>query len=116
MSNNILSKLDKLEEIIEAGAYKGAQELSQRIKAAAKELAPVDTGRLKRSITSFVIKDADGTILGKVGTNVEYAAYVELGTSGQAAKPYLFPAFKAYKDRAKKILGDALAKELKRLD
>lgn len=29
-----------------------------------------------------------------VGTNVEYAAYVELGTSSQEAQPYLFPAAK----------------------
>ena len=27
-----------------------------------------------------------------VGTNVEYAIYVEFGTSNQAAQPYLFPA------------------------
>lgn len=29
-----------------------------------------------------------------VGTNVEYAAYVELGTSRMQAQPYLFPAAK----------------------
>lgn len=29
-----------------------------------------------------------------VGTNVEYAAYVELGTSKMEAQPYLFPAAK----------------------
>lgn len=28
----------------------------------------------------------------KVGTNVEYAVYVEFGTSDQAAQPYLRPA------------------------
>jgi len=51
----------------------------------------VDTGRLRASITHRVEKTT-GEIAGYVGTNVEYAAAVEFGTSKSAPYPYLFPA------------------------
>lgn len=44
----------------------------------AKRLAPVDTGRLRASITPS-IRQENG-ILGVVGSNVKYAPYMELGT------------------------------------
>ena len=55
----------------------------------AKRLCPVDTGRLRNSIT-HVINAGEQAVY--VGTNVEYAPYVELGTSRQKAQPYLRPA------------------------
>jgi len=57
----------------------------------AKILCPVDTGRLRSSITHEV----EGTT-GRVGSNVEYARAVELGSEDPAYKrapqPYLRPA------------------------
>ena len=65
----------------------------------AKQKVPVDTGNLKNSITHTV--DGDTAY---IGTNVEYAVYVEMGTgrqamyggnqtlSGMRARPYLKPA------------------------
>ena len=57
----------------------------------AKRKCPVDTGRLRNSITHQV---EAGERSGKVyiGTNVEYAEYVELGTFRQKEQPYLKPA------------------------
>lgn len=55
------------------------------IETTAKELAPVDTGRLRASIH---YDKASGT----VGTNVTYAPYIELGTRRMRAQPFLFPA------------------------
>ena len=52
----------------------------------AKKLCPVDTGRLRSSITHEI----EGMI-GYVGTNVEYARAVELGIE-QPPQPYLRPA------------------------
>lgn len=46
----------------------------------------VDTGRLRGSITHQVSQGGKSVV---VGTNVEYAQYVELGTSRQKARPYL---------------------------
>ena len=45
----------------------------------AKTLAPVDTGRLRASITPDAYKTRDG-YEGVVGSNVLYAPYVEFGT------------------------------------
>lgn len=50
---------------------------------------PVDTGNLRASITHEV--DA-GEKAVYIGTNVEYAPYVELGTSKMGAQPFLRPA------------------------
>jgi len=45
------------------------------------------TGRLRSSITHEV----EGTT-GRVGTNVKYALFLELGTERMAPRPYLRPA------------------------
>lgn len=69
----------------------------------AKDYCPVDTGRLRNSISNTHDEDS-----AYIGTNVEYAAYVELGTSRRGAKPYLKPAVTQhtaeYKDLAKQAL------------
>ena len=48
--------------------------------------APVDTGRLRASITPEV-RMQSMTVLGVVGSNVEYAPYVELGTRAHWPPP-----------------------------
>lgn len=48
----------------------------------AKGLAPVDTGALRNSITH---KAEGGTMI--VGSNVEYAPYIELGTGKEYSPP-----------------------------
>lgn len=65
-----------------------------RVETAAKRHAPVDTGRLRSSITHAVERDSRG-LVGLVGTNVEYAPHVEFGTLRQPAQPYLRPALGA---------------------
>lgn len=68
------------------------------VEGEAKALCPVSTeatrpggphGELRQSITS----QTDG-LTAEVGTNKEYAAYVEFGTYKMAAQPYLVPALK----------------------
>lgn len=49
----------------------------------------VDTGRLRNSITHAIDMGEEAVY---IGTNVEYAPYVELGTSRSKEKPYLRPA------------------------
>lgn len=65
-----------------------------RVESAAKRLAPVDTGRLRSSITHSLERDSRG-LVGFVGTNVEYAIYQEFGTRYQRGQPYLRPALRA---------------------
>lgn len=63
----------------------------------------VDTGRLVNSITHEV--DYDSAV---VGTDVEYAPYVELGTSISRAYPYIEPAVKNHVPEYKQIVEDCL--------
>ena len=65
-----------------------------RVERIAKKLCPVDTGRLRSSITHALGRDSR-SIYCDVGTDVEYAPYVEFGTSRQGAQPYLRPALGA---------------------
>ena len=52
---------------------------------------PVQTGRLKTGWQA-IMPGPDGPVVGGVGTNVEYAAYVELGTGAAGAGTrYPFP-------------------------
>ena len=65
------------------------------VEGRAKDKCPVDTSRLRNSITHLV--ELGLRILGKIGTPVDYAPYVELGTVNMAAQPYLIPALKESK-------------------
>lgn len=53
----------------------------------AKLRTPVDTGRLRSSVSHAVSGDS-----AYIGTNVEYAPYVEMGTVKMAPRPYIKPA------------------------
>lgn len=65
------------------------EEVGLAAEGFAKRRCPVDTGNLRNSIT-HVVESAEDAVY--VGTNVEYAAYVELGTRRTQAQPYLRPA------------------------
>jgi HK97 gp10 family phage protein len=73
---------DKCEKMIERTAIK--------IESKAKYYCPVDTGRLRSSISHRLSYDRLGA---EIGTNVDYAEFVEFGTSKMDAQPYLRPAF-----------------------
>lgn len=100
------------------------------VEGQAVALATVQTARLRNSIDHTVDEDE---LIGYVGSNVEYAVYVEFGTGefaengqgrkggwvyqdpsgewfftwGQEPQPYLRPAFRQNKGRI-----EALAKEI----
>lgn len=65
-----------------------------KVESAAKRLCPVDTGRLRSSISHEMTADGKG-LVGFVGTNVEYAIFQELGTRFQRGTPFLRPALRA---------------------
>lgn len=82
---------DNTEEVslaIKQAIMRGLEKVGLVAEGYAKRLCPVDTGRLRNSITHAV----EGSEAVVIGTNVEYAPYVELGTSRQKAQPYLRPA------------------------
>lgn len=71
----------------------------------AAKKCPVDTGNLRASITHEV--DAGDNAV-YIGTNVEYAPYVELGTSRQKAQPFLRPAASEHGAQYRQVLKKAL--------
>lgn len=71
----------------------------------AKKACPVKTGRLRNSIVYQL--NISGTTVW-VGTNVEYARYVEEGTYKQDAQPFLVPAAKNHSRKYRAIIKSAL--------
>ncbi len=71
----------------------------------AKNDCPVDTGRLRNSITNAVEMGENAVY---IGSNVEYAAFVELGTSRMKARPYLKPAATEHSAEYKALAEQAL--------
>lgn len=66
-----------------------AEEITLRVQADAARNVRVDTGRLRSSIESLVERVGSDVIRGEVGTNVEYAPFVEFDY------PFLRPAVEA---------------------
>lgn len=72
----------------------------------AKQLCPVDTGRLRNSIT-HVIDNGEKAVY--IGTNVEYGKNVEFGTSRQKAQPFLRPAASDHSEQYRGIIGGEIS-------
>jgi len=73
----------------------GMRDATLMVSRSAKERAPVDTGRLRATITPEIRREGN-TTLGVVGSNVKYAAAVELGS-----KPH-FPPLAALENWARR--------------
>ena len=105
---------DEVYKELEAACQRALEKCGLVAEGYAKKLCPVDTGNLRNSITHTV--SDNGERAAYVGTNSEYAVYVECGTGiyypggrqtpwtyqdengdwhlthGQRAKPYIKPA------------------------
>lgn len=97
-SGEILKELqDKIPTVLEAWGLQGERN--------AKKLCPVDTGRLRNSITHAPVPNENAEA---IGTNVSYAEPVETGhilpNGGYVApKPFLKPAVEDHIDEYKAI-------------
>ena len=92
---------DEVVEGIERAISSALEEIGLLAEGYAKRKCPVDTGRLRNSITHQV--DSGGRSV-YIGTNVEYAPHVELGTRRQQAQPYLRPAATDHADQYRSVL------------
>lgn len=90
---------DEIMAAVKRATEKALEMCGLQAEGYAKRLCPVDTGRLRSSITHQVEGDT-----AYIGTNVEYAAYVEYGTSKMRAQPYLKPAVANHNDVYKRII------------
>ena len=115
------SNVDQVKRMTEAAKIAALEKMGGTAETYAKKACPVDTGRLRASITHQ--KQDDDTML--VGTNVEYAPYVELGHDQEAGryvpalgkrlvashvegKPYIRPAIENHVSEYKKIVEDEM--------
>lgn len=122
-------------DAMERAVRKALQEIGIEAEGHAKDIVrdkgSVVTGLLRNSITwaiggespnissySADTGDKSGSYSGTapktdvpcvyIGTNVEYAPYVEVGARGRTAKPFLKPAVKDFRDEYKEIVEDNL--------
>lgn len=113
MKVEITDNSGKVKEELQAAVLRALEKCGLVAEGYAKKLQIPDTGNLRNSITHQVVESESAVY---IGTDVEYAAYVELGTGiyypggrkepwvyqdskgewhlthGQRAQPYLKPA------------------------
>lgn len=90
MRGNFKIPYDEIEKRLERALTEAAAE----VEAAAKEKAPVDTGNLRKSINHSVSYPE-----ASIGSNVDYAPYVENGTGRSVPQPFLEPAIQSSKNK-----------------
>lgn len=129
-----LSITDNSEKILDEmrdAAIRALERVGMQAEGYAKDLCPVDTGQLRNSISHKV---DDGEQVVYIGSNLDYAAYVELGTGkyaeggggrptpwvyqdakgnwhwtrGNPAQPFLAPAVKDHQTTYRNIIEDEL--------
>lgn len=105
MSVKINDNSKEVSEAIKSALLKGLETCGLVAEGYAKKLAPVDTGNLRNSITHTVDEDEPAAY---IGSNVEYASYVCLGTIHMAAQPFLKPAVADHANTYRKIIEDEL--------
>ena len=97
---------DNAEEVLSAmekAIERGLEAIGLTAEGYAKKETPVDTGRLRNSISHAVEGRA-----AYIGTNVEYAPYVELGARGRDGKHMLQRAAAEHTDEYKRLMEDSM--------
>ena len=128
---------DEVLNALEAAIKRGNEAIGMTAERHAKKKCPVDTGRLRNSITYALAGEEthvksykankkkagekerktytyEGTADGKkgsgvyIGTNVEYAVFVENGARGRTAVHFLQDAAAGHTDEYKKLMEDSM--------
>lgn len=133
-SVKVVSHKDKCEEELASAIAEGLYSCAEAAMTYAKTAVAVDTGRLRNSITGAVnqpqkglVQTAPNTYGGEtavkedyavlampsensmaIGTNVEYAQYIELGHSKQSPNGFLGIALSEHLPEYKNLLESAL--------
>lgn len=99
------SHLKEIKQALKEQTEQALIAIGARAETHAKKYCPVKTGNLRNSIKPAHVTDEKAVY---IGTNVEYAPYVELGTSRAKAQPYLRPAIENHTDEYKRLFEAAL--------
>lgn len=119
------SKVDEVLELTDEALWRVLWQIGAKAEGFAKDNTPVDTGRLRNSIT-FVTKEDEGKVVSytdqhgndfsydvgiglddnmvAVGTNVEYAEQIEVGGHGKGGHHMLENAVSQHWDVYEKII------------
>lgn len=74
-TKDVQAKMDDLKQELPQAIEKALEKACLIVENSAKQNCPVDSGQLRQSINHQI----EGSV-GEIGTNVEYAPYVEIGT------------------------------------
>lgn len=131
MNISFTDNSDAFRDALKRAELKALETVGLVAEGYAKKLCPVDTGNLRNSITHRVELDG-GNSAAYVGSNSEYAAYVELGTGqyvsggrptpwvykdakgnwhytrGNKAQPFIKPAVSDHAQEYRDIISDTL--------
>lgn len=107
MSYSYKDNTDEVLNALNSSIERALTRIGLSAEGYAKKECPVDTGNLRNSITHEVVQSEKAVY---IGTNVEYAAYVELGTTRTKAKPYLKPAATGHSAVYKSIMEEEMDK------
>ena len=97
------SNANDILRLMERGKRNALTAIGASAETYAKQETPVDTGRLRNSISHTVDGEA-----AYIGSNVEYAPYVELGTSRAKAHHMLQKAATEHSAEYKRLAEDAV--------
>lgn len=103
MSHSYKDNTEQVLSAMEKAIERGLESIGLTAEGHAKKETPVDTGRLRNSI-SHAVEDRTAYI----GTNVEYAPYVELGAQGRNGVHMLQRAASEHTDEYKRIMEDSM--------
>ena len=103
MSYTYKDNTDKVLAALKMAKKRGLEAIGLTAEGYAKKDTPVDTGRLRNSISHATDDEA-----AYIGTNVEYAPYIELGARGRKGVHMLQRAASEHTDEYKQIMEDAM--------
>lgn len=129
MDVKFIDNSEEIKDNMKNALLRALEKIGMTAEKYAKRLCPVDTGNLRNSITHRVDQEEPAVY---VGSDSEYAAYVELGTgkhypggrptpwtyqdakgnwhwtAGNKAQPYLKPAAANYAAQYRQIIEDEM--------
>ena len=103
MSYTYKDNTDEVLSALEKAKKRGLEAIGLVAEGHAKKITPVDTGRLRNSIAHAVEDDA-----AFIGTNVEYAIFVETGARGRKGVHMLQRAASEHTDEYKRLMEDSM--------
>lgn len=130
--DKVIDQYEKIEKELQESLKKTVNDSVKNVVRNAKNMAPVDTGNLRRSIHGELNVEK-GKIEGRIVVNADYAPYVEFGTGergivtntnskipvtytkgfhGQVAHPFFYPSYYEEEENFKHTLKDILKKGL----